>query len=651
MQELIEKGIKYLQSEQQLDGSFLSLSSDKSDDFTHAHAFHSTFSTAIILTCLSVMPTSNTIDEIKQKAAAFLLDQKSIDWSFNYWQRNSDESKNMPYPDDLDDTFCALTALHIFNPKLFDGSVFAKIISLLTITEVEEGGPYRTWLVSDNAPEVWRDVDIAVNCNIAYFLYRQDISLPRVDTYISNAIGSNSIVSPYYHTELPILYFLSRFYRGTRKNILVDKILKNLNKGVRQNALENALAILSLMNLGSSHKNLSKHVTDLINQQKDGIWQPESFYIDPMQKGKKHYAGSAALTTTFCLYALYKFKILKDSEANSPKVNSEDSKAQTVHRLVLKNVNERFSQFNPALKKEATANLLHILDADIYKQITLLPYYLAQSMHSETQPVPLSLLIKFGSASVFGWIAYTLYDDFLDDEEVITTLPIANIALRELTYLFTTTVFEKKDFIKMFQRIMDKLEQANYWEVRNCRVKITNGIVGFSKYKIPNYGDYSKLAERSMGHAMAPAAILFYLGYDSKSPEVIQLLKFFKLYIIARQLNDDAHDFEQDMRRGHINAVGALLLTAIQKKYNKIPSNITKVIPLMHELFWNELAVPVCNDILKHIAAARKTINRITIIKDTAIFEKMLAPVEASAATALEEHMNVTKFLASYSGK
>jgi len=85
----------------------------------------------------------------------------------------SKEFKSKPYPDDLDDTFCALNALYLFDRKLISGSAYAYIIQLLTKVEKNEGGPYKTWLVSKKTSG-WDDVDIVVNSNIAYFLWLQE---------------------------------------------------------------------------------------------------------------------------------------------------------------------------------------------------------------------------------------------------------------------------------------------------------------------------------------------------------------------------------------------------------------------------------------------------------------------------------------------
>ncbi len=202
---IIDKGIGFLAKSQQKNGSFLSLSTPSKRSFKNAKKYHPTFPSSLILSCLCSLEETAGIKQIKDKLTIFLLSQKNKHWSFNYWVRNSQEAQKLPYPDDLDDTFCALSALFQHNPKLIDGSAMAKIVTLLTAVEEKEGGPYRTWLVSQDADKIWKDIDLAVNSNIAYFLLLQDISLPNIDILIESAIETKNYTSPYYPSIYPII--------------------------------------------------------------------------------------------------------------------------------------------------------------------------------------------------------------------------------------------------------------------------------------------------------------------------------------------------------------------------------------------------------------------------------------------------------------
>ena len=162
------------------------------------------------------------------------------------------------------------------------------------------------------------------------------------------------------------------------------------------------------------------------------------------------------------------------------------------------------------------------------------------------------------------------------------------------------------------------------------------------------------MAEKSLGHALGPAAILFSLGYSDKSSEVKSLMKFFKHYLIARQLNDDAHDWEKDLKMGHINAVGAAILKNIKTKEHKDKgvvrgqlSNI-KSNELFQRVFWYEVVVDVCQTVLNNVQLARKALQQISIITDPRLFERILVKVEESAKKALKEREETLKFLKAY---
>jgi hypothetical protein len=157
---------------------------------------------------------------------------------------------------------------------------------------------------------------------------------------------------------------------------------------------------------------------------------------------------------------------------------------------------------------------------------------------------------------------------------------------------------------------------------------------------IPDYGDYSQLANKSLGHALGPVAILFALGCGENSAEVKGAMRFFKNYIIARQLNDDAHDWEDDLKRGQINAVGALLLNDAKGSGKKGDE--------LKELFWQKTVVGACRDIAKHAGRAMQSLSKITLIKKPQIFADMLASIEQSAGKALKERKETIKFLKTY---
>jgi len=607
MKNIINRAIDFIKDQQRIDGSFLSLSSPNKDSFIKSRKYNSVFPSSLILSCLTLNKESK---EIKNNLVNFLLSQKSEYWSFNYWKRNSKENIKLPYPDDLDDTFCALSAIYINNPKLIDGAVIAKVVTLLTAVEKKEGGPYRTWMVSESVDEVWKDIDLAVNSNIGYFLSLQEVELKNINKLIETAIKNQEFKSPYYPSDYSVIYFISRFFKSEK---LIEIILAKKNKGYWNNPLETALAITSLINLGADIKNLESGINYLIkNQKKNGSWKTGAFCIDPAIDRKTYYAGSPALTTAFCVEALEKYSCLSVNKY----IDLKDEKAERIHQEILK------------IAKKRISFLTDIPEKHYKKGITLLPYFFAKSLGKNGEKVSEKIIIECGLANLYGWIAYTIYDDFFDNEGNKKLLSTANVCLREVARIYNN-ILPKTEFSDVFNRTMDDIDEANYWEIVNC----------YDDKKLADYKDYSQLAKKSLGHALGPIAILYSLGFNKDSLEVKNIWNFFKNYLIARQLNDDAHDWEDDLKRGFLNPVSVEILKKTSNKKE------------FKEIFWKEVLLEMAKIILKNTTKARKEIEKIKLLEKPELILNVLQEPEQAAKKAIDEQRETLKFMNQYQNK
>jgi len=686
IKEAIAEGISFLASKQEKDGSFLGYSSPSQDDFKNARAYHSVFPSTLTLSCLNTLEETEHTKNIKEKLATFLRGQKSKHWTFNYWVRGSEESKTLPYPDDLDDTSCALSSLCGYKPNMIGGFALAKIVTVLTALEEKEGGPYKTWLVQPDAEEVWKDVDLAVNANIGYFLSLQEVDLPEIVKLMESAIEDKKYTSPYYPSEYSIIYFISRWYRGEKRGDIIEYLLSNkdlhkdLNKNGHKdsnknaphfwgNPLNTALAVTSLLNLGCRTGDLEKHILYILEHQEEGVWQPQAFCIDPTVEKRKHYAGSSALTTAFCVEALSSYLSSKSEEiddsasADQSRIvftdvmrettgseEFKDEDEENMYNEVVTKVRQRFellgSELRNELKEEANNYLDTFLKGKKSKEVLLLPYYFRASLCDESaKNVSDECIVSLGSASLYGWIAYTIYDDFLDNEGDTKLLSVAHVSLRELTSIFNEVLPKETGFRNFSRMILDTVDYANAWEIKHTRVlNLKEGIVG----KVPEYNEFSQLADKSIGHALAPISVLFSLGYTESSPEVKNLMKFFRYYIIARQLDDDAHDWEDDFKAGYINAVGALILKEVHIK-SWLSSGRDRVdLETLQQVFWHNVAPEVCENILRYSKRAKEALTRISILADVSLLEAVLISTEHSAESALEEREETVAFLDTY---
>jgi len=640
---IIQEGIEFIIKQQLSDGSFESFSSTKIDNFSDATIYHTNFITAIILEVFANVSDTPVLYQIKMRAAKFLLSQKSKYWSWNYWSKSSKEFTKMPYPDDLDDTFCALNALFLFNNKLITGSAYARIVQLLTNVEEKEGGPYKTWLISQNTSG-WDDVDIVVNSNVAYLLSLQEITLPHLQLFFKNRFQKKDLHSPYYPSIYPLLYFLSRFF-DDKKSIEDILVVMRNKKGYWENPLNTSLAILALLNIKFSPKKLKESINYLLETQKNHHWNAYAFCIDPAKKGKTYYAGSPALTTAFCLAAISLFQQRINETKFSEK--TKDNKKSILKKIL---DNSLLKIEDKEISKVADVILKKIISKDTSQQIPLMPFYFLQTINDRHKKIKENDILLLGVANVLGWLAFTIYDDFLDEEGNPKLLPLANIYLRRLTQIFDTAFIKNTAIASFFHSVLDNIEKANFWEISHCRVVVKNGDIYIDVSKLPDYENLEQLAHKSLGHGLGSLTILLLLGYKRSDKEFTSLYSFFIHYLIAKQLHDDAHDWEKDLSKGHISFAVALLLKKAKEK--KIITTkkikIKKIIPQLQKLFWYEIIKEMCLHIYSHVKKAQDELESSSIILNKDVLEDLLMIYRKGADKALEEKKRTVDFLKIY---
>ena len=634
----IRLGLKFLEKNQQKNGSFESLTSTDPNFSKKNWKTSSIFPSCLILSSLENLNLPKT----KNGIVKFLLSQKNEYWSFNYWSRNSKEAKEIPYPDDLDTIFCALAGIFKNNPKTIDGKALAKIVTLLTFCEKKEGGPYSTWITPKNNRKDWGDFDLAVNSNIAFFLDSQGLQLDSINKLVKKAIQEKNFSSPYYYSEFSVIYFISRFFKDLEKEKAIKYLLSKKNrKGFWNNPLDTALAVCALLNFGFYKKEeLKKPVKQIISSQsRNGSWKPFPFVVE---FSKLHLAGSPALTTSFCLEALNKYQNIFEKNKHGHEKN--DPKEESIKNEMARLFQQRISKFSPETKKKILFLMDDMLSSDKNGSISLLSYHFKKSLGKNGEKIPDSLICKLGLANLYGWIAYTIYDDFLDNEVLENNLPLANFFLRELSSMFFQIQTKNNTFFKIFQRMMDDLEEANFQETRSQRLKIKN-----SQIQIPQndfrYRKKFSLATRSMGHAFGPIAILCFLGYGEKSKEIEKLTSFFENYICAKQLNDDIHDWEKDLAKGILNQVTSLVMKKFKEKYKMDHLDLKRDKIRIQELFWHEIIPIFCKEIIKKTNRAEELLKQIGIIKNIQIFQNLISKCRKIALDTMNEQKETLNFI------
>lgn len=643
--DLRDRLVQRLKAEQSAPGVFFTQTAPDLDLLNQPVQSVSPFFLSLILNCLAGIPGA---EEVRSQLQVTLWKEVHAQGSFNYWLRDSEQTKTHPCPDDLDTTSCTYLSFLKTCPEKVDGARLAEIVLLLTLVEEAEGGPYRTWIVKPDADAVWKDVDLIVNANIATMLQACDVRLDGLDHYGAEKILTGDFQSVYYPLKPSVFYFLARAkFPGTQET-LEREIRVLLEQGTdRLSILEWAMLMRALLEVSTSFDGLEPMMGLFLRRlESEELFSARAVYVEAIHSGVPFFAGSKALTIAMCLEALGSWMVILEKQHKKAPVREQQE------RDFLQEIERRFTQryssddVRPELRERFQYLLKRVLGDWRGQEIPLLPYRFSQMLQTEYQVATREDLILLGMANVYGWMAYTVYDDILDDEGQPAFLSVANLCLRELAQIFTRFLFDHRSFQKLFVEIMDDIDAANTWEVVHCRLQASEE--GFIwPAIIPSYGELELLSQRSFGHALGPIACMFLAGFDRNEKEMQAVMRFFKHYLIARQLDDDAHDWDTDLMGGQVNCVAANLLRIAEQRGGRITILHQGSMAGLQEIFWQEEILAVAHSMLQHVQMAEVFLQHVPLV-NVSFFYKMLEPIRASAQRALVEHAKTKDFLDVY---
>lgn len=621
----IARGIEYLSQQQQQSGGFLSQATTNTFDFSTARNYRTVFSCALILQNLSQLKVTQNITQLQHNLVVFLLSQRSKFWSWNYWDRESLEAKTHPYPDDLDDSCAVLAALWLTKPNLITGEVLAMNLRQLTEQETAVGGPYRTWLMKTQNNKVWDSVDLGVNLSIGYWLHLNGVTLPNLTRFFEQALMHHQLTTPYYPRPLPILFYTSRLLQNSAQQQLQREVVDHCKPA---SPLELALLLLINNNLNDALASADIDILQLTAaQNQDGSWPVACFYtgVHP-DNTQQSWAGSKALTTSFALLALNKWAL--QQQALRAK---NDSAAEKLQHQISDAVAERLKGLEGVLSEQVRYYLKQVRNNDAKALITSMPWLCYRAIGAQAARLSPHILHLLSQANVCGWIAYTIYDAVLDTTDNLHALPLANCCLRELTRIYTTEFLETPAVATYFSHVMDRQEAAAAWEMAHYRF---NPATTNNQLQLPDFEDLRTTAERSLGQSLSSCSLLLLLGFTPESNLFKQMEQFFQHYLTARQLNDDAHDWEIDLAHGQITAVTSRLLNTPPK--------------LRHTVFWTDTIDWICETIELHLNAAADALNQSPELEHPELLRELLAGPKSAVTKVRAERKKLTDFLHHY---
>lgn len=309
MMNAIEKGLAYLNQIQQPSGEFPTITSPRLDLQGGEVYPKSVYLTTFVGHSLSCVPLLATQCEgLLTKAKTFLQEEREVYGAWNY-----EGLGGQRVPCDMDDTACAVAALH----RLGQAPDF-KFYQLLYQNEAQPGGPYYTWLgVNQGDSPLARQVDALVNTNILLACAQLGHQPAGIIAYLVEVIETDGYndktlygLSPHF-----LIYCLTRAYHDGKvtalqpvMNKVRDYILGTFDLN-NESPFNLACLVISLFNLGVDEMILPSYWASLLaSQQADGGWPARAAW----RGWQPNFDGGAALTTSLILESLGKKLELSD---------------------------------------------------------------------------------------------------------------------------------------------------------------------------------------------------------------------------------------------------------------------------------------------------------------------------------------------------
>jgi hypothetical protein len=308
---------------------------------------------------------------------------------------------------------------------------------------------------------------------------------------------------------------------------------------------------------------------------------------------------------------------------------------------VLSAARKQALRVDPALRRPLFRSLARLADSREGAEITDFARLCHDSLRQPGKPSR-GTLTDLGAANLYGWLAYTIFDDFIDGEGRTDLMPIATLALRRSLQGFLDAPPDQIVFKKLVHETFDAIDGANSWELANCRYRRTGNKLYIKN--VPDYGDLSKLAERSLGHTLGPMAVILQSGAGDGA--AAHCREAFKQYLIVRQLNDDLHDWHEDLTSGHISYVVAKLLThgRVDPGSYDIPSLAAR----LRNGFWQSVLPDTCRQMQERLAAGRKELQTSGLFVPKSPMEKLFETMGATVEDTLARQRQATMFLEEY---
>lgn len=483
----------------------------------------------------------------------------------------------------LQEVFAVIDALHWHAGRVLSGSELAVLTKRLLQHEVSLGGPYY---------DVPGQVSLATNIYIANCMAWLAAPLPNLEQYICHTLGMQAAFDPL------VLPGIARTYPALAEEYLA-KYAHN-----PPSTMELLCNYYTACQTSSTPTSSAPVVT------------PSAVAMSPIMQALAIFA------------------------AHSPEIKSTGSATDSQLVQVIQIAETTYTNLPAVLSEPALQALQRLQAADSAHEITLLPHFFADAFYQTAQKAKAAMLSQLGAANIHSWLAYTIYDDFLDSEGRPLLLPVANVALRAATVAYQQILPDHAGFQQYVRQAFIAVDAANAHEIQHWRFTVSSQHITIGA--IPNFADGQWLADRALLHILGPMAIVAGCGYQPSDKTWQAIVKSLRHYLIARQLTDDLHDWADDLQAGRFSYVVADILQSLSLTPGVY--RLDKLLQGARQHFWRHHLPTLCRDISRHISRSRRGLQPYIGHQANQLFA-FLDTLEASLKAALDKQQQSGEFL------
>lgn len=627
-----------LKAEQNPDGSFTSTTREFArGTLVASHNRRTTFYSAAITLALE-QSSASLATEIKNQAVSFLLHEAGPNYEYRYWTH--DQTHLPSYPPDLDDTLLAIAAIHSVDERLITGRCLAWLLRHLIAGEKKPGGPYRTWLFSPTKQDVWHDIDGVVNANIYYALTRLGINAPQLAEFCHTLVQEQRWHSPYYIGIWPTLYSLSRLniWKDMQTNWLAiwQDYIHSPNDTLSQALILSSALRTGYTDTGALRK-LAAKVMRACADANDTL-ENCAYIMERHGADTTELSGARGWTLAAMVESL---ELFKEKFYPQPKILTE-SISEQLYQQVTARTYERFSNLPETLRLPALQAVQNIITIDKRQEIGLAAYYANEYLNA---PLAKRITEELGYLNMLGWLAYQIYDDWLDEGKSHSPLTIAQIAWREVGGSFTSLCRGQIPLHNWVKSLLDEVDIANGLDYATNRLpQYTDGITLPAPLPEVQNMTYCK----SIGHALG-VGIVFALGTQARENTLEGITQFFRHYLTAKQLCDDIHDWEQDLIALRITPVIQLVLAQYKLEHPETESiKLAQDLTQLRQIFWNHSMPILLANASDHCTQAASWCRDLPWQTKPTFFLNGLQQVQNAIQRCRSEFFKTTEFINTY---